>query len=163
MDSHDELKEIDFKNRTCWYFDDITKIEDFNLDNILTDEKSYENVLVYNVLCNALIISFDKVDGFIRVYDGTRYLVLFGSEKNDFIYNRIRYRLGVKSGITYVIFHNCAKIKVNSYDSLPLQKTMIILIIILVVILVNSVLIKDKNNYYYNILVEKASNEFPKK
>ena len=25
-------------------------------------------------------ISFDKIDGFIRVYDGTRYLVLFGFE-----------------------------------------------------------------------------------
>ena len=36
-------------------------------------------------------IRFDKVDAFIRVYDGTKYLVLFRSEKNDFIYNRIRY------------------------------------------------------------------------
>ena len=33
---------------------------------------------------------FDKVDGFIRVYNGTRYLLLFGGEKCDFIYNRIR-------------------------------------------------------------------------
>ena len=36
-------------------------------------------------------IRFDKVDAFIRVYDGTKYLVLFRGEKNDFIYNRIRY------------------------------------------------------------------------
>ena len=28
MDSKDELKEIDIKNRTCCYFDDIIKIED---------------------------------------------------------------------------------------------------------------------------------------
>ena len=28
-----------------------------------------------------LRIRFDTRDGFIRVYDGTRYLVLFGSEK----------------------------------------------------------------------------------
>ena len=59
---------------------------------ILIDEKLYENSLVYNnisykTLINAkhLHIRFDKIDGFIRVYDGTRYLVLFGSEKNDFI------------------------------------------------------------------------------
>ena len=38
-----------------------------------------------------LCIRFDKIDGFIRVYDRTRYLVLFGSEKYDSIYNRIRY------------------------------------------------------------------------
>ena len=45
-------------------------------------------------------IRFYKIDGFIRVYDGTRYLVLFESEKYDFIYNKIRYLISVKSGIT---------------------------------------------------------------
>ena len=39
MDSNDELKEIDIKNRTCYYFDDIIKFENFDLDNILIDEK----------------------------------------------------------------------------------------------------------------------------
>ena len=42
-----------------------------------------------------LHIRFDKIYGFIRVYDRTRYLVLFGGEKYDFIYNRIRYLVGV--------------------------------------------------------------------
>ena len=60
--------------------------------------------------------------GFIRVYDRTRYLVLFRAEKYDFIYNRIRYIIGVKSGITYAISHNYEKIKVDSFDSLPLEK-----------------------------------------
>ena len=36
MGSNDKLKEIDIKNRTCYYFNDI-----------LMDEKSYENILVY--------------------------------------------------------------------------------------------------------------------
>ena len=27
------------KNRTCYYFDDKIKLEDFDLDNILIDEK----------------------------------------------------------------------------------------------------------------------------
>ena len=52
-------------------------------------------------------------DAFIRVYDRTRYLVLFGSEKYDSIYNRIRYLIGVKSGIKYVISYNFARIKVD--------------------------------------------------
>ena len=114
MDSNDELKEIIIKYCTCYYFDLylIMKIEDFNLDNILIDEKSYKNILVYKVSYKTLIdakpwcIRFDKIDGFIRVYDGTKYLVLFRSEKYDFIYNRIRYLIGVKSGFTFVIFHN---------------------------------------------------------
>ena len=62
-------------------------------------------------------IRFDKIVGFIKVFDGARYLVLFGSEKYDFIYKRIRYLISVKCGITYNISHNYAKIKVDSYES----------------------------------------------
>ena len=38
MESNDKLKEINVKNRVFYYFDDIIKIEDFHLDNILVDE-----------------------------------------------------------------------------------------------------------------------------
>ena len=50
----------------------------------------------------SLPIRFDKVDGFIRINDGTRYLSLFGPEKYDAIYNRIRYLISLKISITYV-------------------------------------------------------------
>ena len=84
MESNDKLKDI--KIRTCYYFDDIIKINDFDLDKIFIDERWYENILVYNISYKSLIdsmplrITFDKVDGFIRVYDGTEYIVLFASE-----------------------------------------------------------------------------------
>ena len=58
----------------------------------------------------------------IRVYDGTRFVILFGAEKSDFIYKRIWYLTGVNSGITYVISDSYAKIKVDSCDSLTLEK-----------------------------------------
>ena len=45
MDSNNELEEIYIKHCTCDYFYVIIKIEDFDLDNILIDEKSYENKL----------------------------------------------------------------------------------------------------------------------
>ena len=73
MGSNDKLKEIDIKNYTCYYFDDIIKTEDFDLDNILIYEKSYENISVYNISYKSLIdskslrITFDKIDGIIRV------------------------------------------------------------------------------------------------
>ena len=41
MESNDKLKKIDIKYCTCCYFNDINKIEDFDLDDILIDEKSY--------------------------------------------------------------------------------------------------------------------------
>ena len=55
IESNDKLKEIAIKNCTCYYFNDIIKIEGFDLDNILIDEKSHENILVYNILYTNLI------------------------------------------------------------------------------------------------------------
>ena len=72
--------------------------------------------------CRLVRISFNKVDGIVRVYDGTRYLVLPGGEKFDFFYNRIKYDIGVYY-ITYCFSHNYARIKVDLFDSLPLEKT----------------------------------------
>ena len=166
MESNGILKEIDIKNRTCYYFNDIIKIKHFDIDNIIIYQNPYENILVYNISYKSLVsakplrIIFDKIDGFIRVYDGTRSLVLFGSEKCDYIYNRIRYLISVKGGITYVISHNYTKIKVDSYDSLPLEKTVTFHN---VKILIKSVCNKDRNNYFCNIFLEKASYELPKK
>ena len=77
----------------------VIKVEDFDINDILIDEKRYKNVLVYNILYTSLIdskplyIRFNKIDGFISVYDGTRYLLLFGSEIHYYIYNRVRLHL----------------------------------------------------------------------
>ena len=80
-----------------------------NFDNILLVEKPYENIfLIYNVSYESLTgakpldIIFDKVHGFIRDCDGTKFLVLFVPEKYNAIYDRIRYPTGLKSDITYV-------------------------------------------------------------
>ena len=69
-------------------FDDTVKLEDFGIDNILIDCKSYENILIYDISVQTLIdlqlldIRFDKIDGFIRIYNGNRYLTLIGPENN---------------------------------------------------------------------------------
>ena len=78
MESNNKLKEIGIKNCPCYFFDDIIKLEDFVFNNSLINENSYENILVYDISYKTLIgvkplrIRFDKVNGFIRVYDGTK-------------------------------------------------------------------------------------------
>ena len=44
-----ELKEIDIENRMCYYFEEIIKIKDFDINNILIDQKPYRSTLVYNI------------------------------------------------------------------------------------------------------------------
>ena len=59
-----------------------------------------------------------------------------------------------KNGLTYIFSHKNAKIKVNSYDSLPLEET---LTFHNVIIFIKSVFNKDQNQYYCNIFLEKCS------
>ena len=61
-----------------YYLSDIIELEDFDLDNILIDENSPENMLIHDISYKTLIdpkplrIEFDKIDGIIMIYDGTR-------------------------------------------------------------------------------------------
>ena len=98
MVSKDELKEIDIKKCTCYHFDDIMRVGDFDF-NILLDAKSYENsydnISIYDISYKTLMgakplrIRFHKIDGLIKIYDVIRYLVLFGPERCSTIYDMI--------------------------------------------------------------------------
>ena len=65
-----------------------------------------------------------------------------------------------KNGITYIISYNYARTKIDSYDYLPLEKT---LILHNFVILIKSVFDKDQNNYHYNTFLDKWSYQLSKK
>ena len=71
MESKNKLKEIDIKNRTCYYFNDIIKDVDIYFSDILLDEKLYENISVYDISYKTSIglktlhIRYDKIDGFL--------------------------------------------------------------------------------------------------
>ena len=55
MENEDELKEIDIRNRTCFYFDDIIRARNRDIcsTDLLLDEKLYkenlENILIYDI------------------------------------------------------------------------------------------------------------------
>ena len=76
------------------------------------EEKPYFNYNIFNckisyktlIAAKLLHIRLDKVDGFIRVYDETKYVVLSSPEKYDAICNKMRYLISQKSCITYVFF-----------------------------------------------------------
>ena len=69
-----------------------------------------------------LRIRFDKIDGFIRIYDFFRiYLVLLGPVEYDAIYNTIRLLLSIKVA-SQLFFNYYPKIKVDFCDSLSIKK-----------------------------------------
>ena len=70
---NNEFKKVRIKNRTCYYFD---------YNSILIDKKSHKNILIYDISYKTLIASkplrirLNKMDGFIRIYDGNESLNL---------------------------------------------------------------------------------------
>ena len=55
MENKNDFKKTNIKNCTFYRFGDIMKVENINVHNILLDEKSYENILVYNILYTKFI------------------------------------------------------------------------------------------------------------
>ena len=107
-----------------------------------------------------LHVRLDKIDGFVRIYDGTRYSTMFGSEKYDAICDGIRHFTSLKWGMTYIFFSLFCKNQIDSDDFLPIEKIMTLHIVITHIKLV---LNKDKNHYYYKIFLEKCSYELAEK
>ena len=162
MESKDELREIYNKYCTCYYFDGIMRVKDRDIDfsDILLDNKlykeKYKTILIYEISYKTLTdvkplrISFDKIDGFIKIHDGIIYSVLFDRSWYGKIFYRNKYLIREKSGIAGSINHNFARIRIDSYNSLSNEK---ILTVHNVIVLIKSGITKYKNHYYYNIFL----------
>ena len=69
-----------------------------------------------------LWIRFDKMDGFIMVLDGKmKHFALFDYGMYDKICNKIKHIMSKKSGLANIINHNFVSIKIDSYNSLPIE------------------------------------------
>ena len=95
------VREIDIKNRTHYFLNDIIKIKNLDPVNIKTDGKSYENILIYYIgyvtptSVKPLYLIINKVNGYIDEYNGNKYLTLVHTGKGKDALNTY----GVKSKI----------------------------------------------------------------
>ena len=89
-----KVKDINIKNRTYYFFNDIIKIETFDPNDIKIDEKSWikkilvyytgyvtikEYVKRYNV--NSLYLNFRHVNGYFEEINGNKFLMLVPTNK----------------------------------------------------------------------------------
>ena len=100
-----------------------------NFSNILLNKKLYENISSYNNSYKSpagpkpLHIRFNKIDVLIKSLDGRiKHLVLFDYGLLDKICDKIKYLISKNSDITNSINYNFVKIKIGSYNSLPIKK-----------------------------------------
>ena len=82
------VKDINIKNHTYYFFDDIFNIKDFDPNYIKIDERSYKNILIYYIeyvtikkdlkiySVNPLYLNFGEVNGYFEEINGNKYLTL---------------------------------------------------------------------------------------
>ena len=85
------IKQIDIKNHTIYFFNDMINNKDLHSSLIKIDKKSYKNIGIYNIGyitrkkindyeningVNPLYLIIGKANGYIEENNGNKYLVL---------------------------------------------------------------------------------------
>ena len=108
------IKQINVKNRTYHFFNDMINIKDFNPSLIKIDKKSYKNIGIYHIgyitiksisdckninSANPLYLMIGEVDGYIeKESTGNKYLAFASTDKNKKVLTKIQ-TFGMKSNI----------------------------------------------------------------
>ena len=68
-----EIKQINIKNRTYYFYNDITDIKNFDAWLLKIDKKSYKNIGIYNIG----YITIKKIDDYENIYSvNPLYLII---------------------------------------------------------------------------------------
>ena len=92
------IKEINIKNRTYYFYNDVIDIETFDSNNLKLDEKSCKNLDIYNIgyvtikkigsgydvnSVNPLYLRINNVNGYIEEVNEDKYLAFDDTYKNE--------------------------------------------------------------------------------
>ena len=93
-----KVKQIEIKNRTYYFYNDIINIEEFDSNLLRIDKKSYKDIDIYYIgyitikkiddceniySVNPLYLIIGKVDGHIEENNGNKYLVFDSTDENN--------------------------------------------------------------------------------
>ena len=93
----DTTKQINIKNRTYYFYNDIIDLENFDARLLKIDKKSYKDIGIYNIgyvtkkkigncmninSVNPLYLGITRVNGYIEEKDSNKYLVFDSTDEN---------------------------------------------------------------------------------
>ena len=141
-----KVKELNIKNRTYYYFNDIINIKDFHSNLLRIDKKRYKDIDIYYIgyitvkktgdcknisSVNPLHLSVNPVlihwihsaTGYFTEKNGQKYLILDLTEKYEEVFSGIKKEIETINGRKNLIYEkNYARIGVNTDDDVPLNK-----------------------------------------
>ena len=135
-----EVKQINIKNRTYYFYNDMINIKNFEPNVLKIDRKSYKNIGIYNTgyitikkvddyeniySVDPLYLRVNHTNGYIEEKNENKYLILDSTDENkdllkkyNDVWNGIKNKIeAIKSGV-YDYEKDYMKIKFNSDDDL---------------------------------------------
>ena len=138
------LKQINIKNRTYYFYNDIIDLENFDSSLLKIDKKSYKGIGIYNIgyitikkidncknihSVNPLYLLVNHASRYIEEKGVNKYLIFNSTNENkellkkyDDVWGGIRNKIKEVSSGECNYEKDCMKIKFNSDDDIPLNK-----------------------------------------
>ena len=140
----ESTKQINIKNQTYYFYNDIIDIETFDSNMLKLDKKSYKNLDIYNIgyvtikkigrgydvnSVNPLYLRIDNASGYIEEINEDKYLVFDVRDENkellkryDDVFNGLIDKIKKIDDDWLEYTKDYMKIQFNSDDNLPLNK-----------------------------------------
>ena len=138
------VKQINIKNRTYYFYNDIVDLKNFDARLLKIDKKSYKNIDIYYIgyitikkiddyesiySVNPLYLRIDHANGYIEEKNGNKYLFFDSVDENkELLKNYNDVWNGIRDKIKEISSGECdyekdsMKIKFNSDNNLSLNK-----------------------------------------
>ena len=99
------VKQIDIKNRTYYFYNDMINIKKFDSNLLKIDKKSYKNIGIYNIgyitikkiddyeniySVNPLYLIIAHASGYIEEKGVNKYLIFVSTDENNELFKKIQ-------------------------------------------------------------------------
>ena len=175
----DTTKQINTKNRTFYFYNDIIDIGNFDSKLLKIDKKPYKHIDIFNIgyvtkkktghcvninSVNPLYLGIINVNGYIEEKDSNKYLVFDSTDENKELLKKYNVFNGIRDRIKEINSNDCdyeknyMKIKFNSDDDLPLNKSLKFRLMTITIRCV----FKEDNELYPQVFLDDALYELQK-
>ena len=132
-----ETKELNIKNQTYYYFDDMIDIRNFHSNLLKIDKKPYKDFDIYYIgyitikkisdyknirSVNPFYLIIHSAKGYFKEENGEKYLIIDLTEKYEEVFYESQ---TINSGEELFYGEVYVKIGVNTDDNVPLNKILI--------------------------------------
>ena len=165
-------KQINIKNRTFYFYDDMINIKNFDPNLLKSDKKTSKDITIYYIGCitekdeykidsvNPLYLIFHRIDCCIEEKEGSKYLSIASTDRNNEVLKKYaEVWSGIKDQIEKIndgksgeYDKDYMKIEFNSDDDFPLNKQLNFLNI---TIIIRNIFEKD-GKYYPQIFLDEC-------